>query len=78
MFNSADSWGYCIAGGLKDTSQCHRLLGLQEFQVSRSASHPVKAALPNCESALLVLYDLHNIMSEDVHVALSLEEECTG
>ena len=78
MFNSADSWGCSIAGGLKDTSRCHRLLGLQEFQVSRSPSHPVKAPLPNCENALLELSNLDNIMNEDVHVTLSLEEECAG
>ena len=67
-FNSSDSWGCSIADGLKDTSQCHRLLGFQEFQVPRPASHPVKAPLPNCQNALLVLSDLHNTMNEDVHV----------
>ena len=78
MLNSADSWGCSIAGGLKDTSRCHRLLGLQEFQVPRSASHPVKAPLPHCQNALLVPSDLQNIINEDVHVTLYLEEECAG
>ena len=55
-----------------------RLLELQEFQVSRPESHPVKAPLPNCQNALLMLFDLHNILNEDVHVALCLEEECAG
>ena len=78
MFNSSDSWGCSIADGLKDTTQCHRLLGLQEFQVPRPASQLVKAPLPNCQNALLMLFDLHNIVNEDVHVALCLEEECGG
>ena len=78
MFNSSDSWVCSIAAGVKDTSRCHRLLGLQEFQVSRPGSHPVKAPLPNCQNALLMLFDLHNILNEYVHVALCLEEECAG
>ena len=78
MLNSTDSWGCSIAGGLKGTSQCHRLLGVQEFEVPRSASHPVKAPLPNCQNALLVLSDLQNIMNEDIHITLCLEEECAG
>ena len=57
-----------LQDGLKDTSRYHRLLGLQEFQVPRSASHPLKTPLPNCQNALLVLSDLQNIMNEDVHV----------
>ena len=66
------------ADGLKDTSRCHRLLGLQEFQVPRPASHPVKAPLPNCQNALPMLFDLHNILNEVVHVTLCLEEESAG
>ena len=77
MFNSSDSWGCRAADGLKDTSQCHRLLGQQEFQVPRPASHPVKAPLPNCRNALLMLFDLYNILNEDVDVTLRLEE-CAG
>ena len=49
MFGKSDSWGYSIVVGLKDTSRYTRLLGLQEFQISRAASHPVKAPLPNCQ-----------------------------
>ena len=74
----SDSWGCSIADGLKDTSRCHGLLALQEFQVPRPTSHPVKAPLPNCQNALLMFIDLHNILNEDVHVALCLEEECGG
>ena len=55
MFNSSDSWLCSIAAGVKDTSRCHRLLGFQEFQVSRPGSHSVKAPLPNCQNALLML-----------------------
>ena len=77
MFNSSDTWVCSIAAGVKDTSRCHRL-GLQEFQVSRPGSHPVKAPLPNCQNALLMLFDLHNILNEYVHVALCLEEERAG
>ena len=51
---------------------------MQEFQVPRSESHPVKAPLPNCENALLVPFDLHINLNENVHVTLCLEEECTG
>ena len=35
MFTKSDSWGYSIADGLKDTSRCNRLLGLQEFYLSQ-------------------------------------------
>ena len=80
MFNSSDSWVCSIAAGVKDTSRYHRL-GLQEFQVSRPGSHPVKAPLPNCQNALLMLFYLHNILNEYneyVHVALCLEEERAG
>ena len=49
MFSKSDSCGYSIVVGLKDTSRYTRPLGLQEFQVSRAASHPVKAPLPNCQ-----------------------------
>ena len=35
MFSKSDSWGYSIVVGLKYTSRYTRLLGLQEFQVSR-------------------------------------------
>ena len=57
----------------------HRLLGLQGFQVPRSASHPVKAPLPNCQNALLMPFDQHNILNEDVHVNAALcLEECVG
>ena len=77
MFNSSDTWVCGIAAGVKDTSRCHRL-GLQEFQVSRPGSLPVKAPLPNCQNALLMLFDLHNILNEYVHVALCLEEERAG
>ena len=38
-FSKSDSWGYSIVVGLKDTSRHTRPLGLQEFQVSRAASH---------------------------------------
>ena len=75
MFNSSNSWVCSIAAGVKDTSRCHRL-GLQEFQVSRPGSHPVKAPLSNCQIALL--FDLHNVLNEYVHVALCLEEERAG
>ena len=75
MFNSSDSWVCSIGAGLKDTSQ-YQKLGLQEFLVSRPGSHPVKELLPNCQNALLMLFDLHNILNEDVHVVLCLEEEC--
>ena len=78
MFNSSDSWVCSIAAGLKDTSRCHRLLGLQRFQVFRPGSHPVKAPLPNCQNALLMLFDLQNILNVYVHVALCLEEKCAG
>ena len=30
----------------------------------------------NCQNALLMLFDLHNILNEYVHVVLCLEEEC--
>ena len=70
MFNSSNSWGCSIADDLKDTSRCHRLLSLQEFQVPRPASHPVKAPLLNCQTALLMLFDLHNTLNEDVDVTL--------
>ena len=66
------------AAGAKDTSQWHRLLGLQEFKVSRPGSHPVKASPSNFQNALLMLFDLHNILNKDVHVALCLKEECAG
>ena len=46
---SISSWGCSTADDLKDKSQYHRLLGLQEFQVPRPAHHPVKEPLPNCE-----------------------------
>ena len=66
-----------IAAGMKNTSRCDRL-GLQEFQVSRPESHPVKAPLPNCQNDLLTPFYLHNILNEYVHVVLRLEEECAG
>ena len=75
MFNKSDSWGYSIADGLKDTSRYNRLLGLQEFQVSRAASHPVKAPLLNCQNVCRLHFDLYNILNEDVLVTLCLEEE---
>ena len=78
MFNSSDSWVCSITAGVKDTLRCHRLLGLQEFQVSRPGSHLMKAPLPNCQNALLMLFYLHNILNEYVHVALCLEEEWAG
>ena len=77
MFNSSNIWVCSVAAGVKDISRCHRLLGL-EFQVSRLGSHPRKAPLPNCQNALLMLFDLHYVLNEDVHVALCLEEECAG
>ena len=49
ILNKSDSWGYSIVVGLKDASRYTRLLGLQEFQVSRAASHPVEAHLTNCQ-----------------------------
>ena len=49
MFSKSDSWGYSIVVGLKATLGCTRLLGLQEFQVSRGASHVGKAPLPNSQ-----------------------------
>ena len=75
MFDSSDTWVCSIAAGVKDTSRCHRL-GLQEFP--RAGSHPVKAPLPNCQNALLMLFHLDNILNEYVHVALCLEEEPAG
>ena len=39
MFSSSESRGYSNADGLKYTSRCNRLLGLQEFQVTRTATH---------------------------------------
>ena len=81
MFNGSDSWGCSITDDLKDTSQCHRLLGLQEFQVPRPASHMVKASLPTNLSKCFQIadaFDLHNILNEDVDVTLGLEEECAS
>ena len=39
MFSSSDCLGYSNADGLKYTLRCNRLLGLQEFQVIRTATH---------------------------------------
>ena len=78
MFNSSDSWGCSIADGLKDTSRYNRLLGLQEFQVSRAASHPVKAPLLNFQKCLQTAFDLYTILNEDVLVTFCLEEEHAG
>ena len=77
-FSKSDSWGYSIVVGLKDTSRYTRLLGLQEFQVSRAASHPVKAPLLNCQSVCRLQFDLYNILNEDVLVTVYLEEERAG
>ena len=63
MFSKSDSWGYSIVVGLKDTSIYTRLLGLQEFQVSRAASHPVKAPLPNCQMFANCSFYLNDILN---------------
>ena len=39
MFSSSECLGYSNAGGLKYTIRCNRLLGLQEFQFTRTATH---------------------------------------
>ena len=46
----SEGWGYSNADGLKDTSRCNRLLGFQEFQVSRPAIHAGKAPLPHAHT----------------------------
>ena len=71
MFGKSDSWGYSIVVGQKDTSRYTRLLGLQEFQVSRATGHPVKAPLPNCQMFT------NDILNENVIVNLCIEE-CAG
>ena len=65
---------YSIADGLKDTLRYTRLLGLQEFQVSRATSHP----LLNCQNVCRLYFDLYNILNENILVTLCLEEEHAG
>ena len=72
------SWGYSIADGLKDTSRYTRLLGLQEFQISRAASYPVKAPLLKCQMFANCFIDLYDILNENVLVTLCQEEEHAG
>ena len=79
MYSKSDSWGYSIVVGLKDTSRYTRLLGLQKFQVSRVASHPVKAPLATkLSNVCKLLFDLYDILNENVIVTLCLEKECAG
>ena len=66
MFNRSDSWLCSIADGLKDITMPYTV-GVAGV-----------SSLQKCQNALLVLSDLHNIMNEDVHVALCQEEECAG
>ena len=67
MFNSSDSWGCSIADGLKVTSRCNRLLGMQEFQLSNESTI---TKLSNCFTDC---FYLHNILNEYVHATLCLE-----
>ena len=48
---------------------------LQELEVSRPTSHAVKVPLPNCQNALLTAFETQNILNDDVHDTLHLEEE---
>ena len=49
------------------------VLGSQEFLASRTASHPVKTCLPNCQNTLLTAFDLRNTLNEDVLVKCYFE-----
>ena len=51
MFSSSDSWGCSIADGLKDSSQCHRPLGVARVsspQTSKSSSESTSTKLSKC------------------------------
>ena len=76
MFSKSDSWRHSIVVVLKDTSRFTRLLGLQEFQVSRAASHQVKAPLPNCQM-FANCFLIYMTLILTVIVTLCLEE-CAG
>ena len=66
-FSKSDSWGYSIVVGLKDASRYTRLLGLQEFHVSRAAPVISSENTPTKLSNIcLLLFDLYDILNEQL------------